>query len=156
MPNNQWCILIVEFWHSEVLYTYTAWGFSVVLFYDKGDSQEPQGVERATESGFTSFFYFWGYQESIAKKFIHVWNEKDKMWHLSYRWKNKSAFFQIHRTDSLLDFVGQAYPPNWDVICLPSKESRVIVLWYWWWHERNPFFLLFTGHIHFHCLHFFR
>ena len=53
----QWCISSLKFWHSEVLYTYSAWGFGVARFDDKGNSQEPQGVKRATESGFTSFLF---------------------------------------------------------------------------------------------------
>lgn len=43
-------------------------GVYYARFDDKGNSQEPHNVERATESGFTSFLFL-GYKESIAHKF---------------------------------------------------------------------------------------
>ena len=67
MPKVNGVSSSLNFWHSEVLYTYSAWGFGVARFNDKGNSQGPHNVERATESGFTSFLFL-GYKESIAHK----------------------------------------------------------------------------------------
>ena len=57
---------------SEVLYTYSAWGFGVARFYYGWHVERPQNVERATESGFTSFFCLYGYKESIASFERHM------------------------------------------------------------------------------------
>lgn len=62
---------------SEVLYTYSAWGFGVARFYYGWHVERPQNVERATESGFTSFLFYNGYKESIAY-YVCLFMDKEK------------------------------------------------------------------------------
>ena len=55
IPYSHWCIptpLAVGTVGAQYI---SAWGFGVARFDRHGNSYEPQGVERATVSGFTLF-----------------------------------------------------------------------------------------------------
>ena len=46
---------IVWIYGAEVVYTYPAWGFALLVFDCDGHVERPQNVKRATVQGFTSF-----------------------------------------------------------------------------------------------------
>ena len=65
MPNVNGVFSSLNFWHSEVLYIHIRRGASALLVSMDRALPEPQGVKRATESGFTSFlFILIGHQKS--------------------------------------------------------------------------------------------
>lgn len=57
MPGSQWCVFTVGTFGIVRCYTYSTWGFGVARFDYDGHVERPQNVERATESGFTSFLF---------------------------------------------------------------------------------------------------
>ena len=65
MPSNQWCTLTIGTFGIVRCYIHIGVGLRRCSFLRIWALPEPQGVKRATESGFTSFL-FYGYKESIA------------------------------------------------------------------------------------------